>query len=276
MNLIMKDFEEHFLAHHPGHVHLEPGATAHSGSSIRRLTSASRHFSLRQPCLPTSVPPVCSYWTMLQFTRTHLPREVAGTFFWQPRAWDPSARRATGLVGACAGCWWVGRREMRRFQLHPGRGAKNAKKGESESKKEQKMMHAQRATLIQVGSCRVTNALPLLLAQALHFLLQEALALPLLGVLGALLPVQLKTPHFASSYPPAAGARSDHTHSSPYRSIPCPGQPEKRASHLSRQVGPGELQHGHIRRGTAITGGWTGLREREAPTGTCYAAPATL
>jgi hypothetical protein len=88
--------------------------------------------------------------------------------------------------------------------------------------------------------------------------------------------VQLKTPHFASSYPPAAGARSDHTHSSPYRSIPCPGQPEKRASHLSRQVGPGELQHGHIRRGTAITGGWTGLREREAPTGTCYAAPATL
>ena len=60
MNLIMKDFEEHFLAHHPGHVHLEPGATAHSGSSIRRLTSASRHCSLRQPCLPTSVPPVCA------------------------------------------------------------------------------------------------------------------------------------------------------------------------------------------------------------------------
>eukprot|EP01046_Picozoa_sp_COSAG06_P071039 COSAG06_NODE_20139_length_806_cov_7.622348_1_plen_27_part_01 len=27
MNLIMKDFEEHFLAHHSGHVHLEPGAT---------------------------------------------------------------------------------------------------------------------------------------------------------------------------------------------------------------------------------------------------------
>jgi hypothetical protein len=241
MNLIMKDFEEHFLAHHPGHVHLEPGATAHSGSSIRRLTSASRHFSLRQPCLPTSVPPVCSYWTMLQFTRTHLPREVAGTFFWQPGAWDPSARRATGLVGACAGCWWVGRREMRRFQLHPGRGAKNAKKGESESKKEQKMMHAQRATLIQVGSCRVTNALLLLLAQALHFLLLLALALSLLGVLGAHLLAQLKTPQFAASYPPAAGARSQQPRSSPCRWIPCPGLPEKRASHLHRQVGPGEL-----------------------------------
>ena len=86
MNLIMKDFEPHILAHHSGHVHLELGATAHSGSSIRRLTSASWHFSLRQPCLPTSVPPVCSYWTMLQFTRTHLPREVAGAFFWWPGA----------------------------------------------------------------------------------------------------------------------------------------------------------------------------------------------
>ena len=61
MNLIMKDFEPHILAHHSGHVHLELGATAHSGSSIRRLTSASWHFSLRQPCLPTSVPPVFDF-----------------------------------------------------------------------------------------------------------------------------------------------------------------------------------------------------------------------
>ena len=166
---------------------------------------------------------------------------TGSTWIWWPGAWDPSARRATGLAGACAGCWWVGRREMGRFQLHPGRGAKNAKKGESESKKEQKMMHAQRATLIQVGSCRVTNALLLLLAQALHFLLQEALALLLLGVLGAPPRVQLKTPHFAASYPPAAGARSQQPRSSPCRWIPCPGLPEKRASHLHRQVGPGEL-----------------------------------
>ena len=123
---------------------------------------------------------------------------TGSTWIWWPGAWDPSARRATGLAGACAGCWWVGRREMGRFQLHPGRGAKNAKKGESESLREQKMMHAQRATRIQVGSCRVTNALLLLLAQALHFLLQEALALLLLGVLGAPPRVQLETPHFAS------------------------------------------------------------------------------
>ena len=127
---------------------------------------------------------------------------------------------------------------MRRFQLHPGRGAKNAKKGESESLREQKMMHAQRATLMQVGSCRVTNALPLLLAQALHFLLQEALALPLLGVLGALLPVQLKTPHFASSYPPAAGARSGQPRSSACRWITCPGPPDPDAASPQRPAGP--------------------------------------
>ena len=27
MNLIMKDFEQHLLAHHSGHVHPEPGTT---------------------------------------------------------------------------------------------------------------------------------------------------------------------------------------------------------------------------------------------------------
>ena len=42
---------------------------------------------------------------------------------------------------------------MGRFQLHQQKGAKNAKKEESESVREQKMMRAQRATLIQVGSC---------------------------------------------------------------------------------------------------------------------------
>ena len=130
-------------------------------------------------------------------------------------------------------------------------------------------MRAQRATLIQVGSCRVTNALLLLLAQALHFLLQEALALLLLGVLGALLLVQLKTPHFAPSHPPAAGARSEQPSVSACRWVLCPGPPEKRASHLSRQVGPGELQHGPIRADRRDRGGETGLPEGEVPRGTC-------
>ena len=62
MILITKDFEQHLLAHHSGHVHPEPGTTTTSGSSRRRLQSASRHFSFRQPCLSASVPPVCSYW----------------------------------------------------------------------------------------------------------------------------------------------------------------------------------------------------------------------
>ena len=194
---------------------------------------------------------------------------TGSTWIWWPGAGDPSVRRATGLAGACAGCWWVGSRELGCFQLRQQMGAKNAKKGESESKKEQKMMHAQRATLIQVGSCRVTNALLLLLAQALHFLLPQALALSLLGVLGAPPRVQLKTPHFASSYPPAASARSDQPRSSPCRWIPCPGLPEKRASHLSRQVGPGELQHGPIRADRRDRGGETGLPEGEVPRGTC-------
>ena len=63
MNLIMKDFEKQLLRHHSGLVHLKAGTTTSSGSSRRRLQSACRHFSFRQPCLPTSVPPVCPYWT---------------------------------------------------------------------------------------------------------------------------------------------------------------------------------------------------------------------
>ena len=125
---------------------------------------------------------------------------------------------------------------MGRFQLHPGRGAKNAKKGESESLREQKTIRAQRATLIQVGSCRVTNALLLLLAQALHFLLQAALALPLLGVLGALLPVATTIDqHLLLHHTMAESGR--------------------------RQV------KWWVE---------TGLREMGAPAGTCYAVPATL
>ena len=63
MNLIMKDFEKQLLWHHSGLVHLEAGTTTSSGSSRRRLQSACQHFSFRQPCLPTSVPPVCPFWT---------------------------------------------------------------------------------------------------------------------------------------------------------------------------------------------------------------------
>ena len=44
-----------------------------------------------------------------------------------------------GVIGACAGCWWVGRRELGCFQLRQQMGAKNAKKEESESFLKQKV-----------------------------------------------------------------------------------------------------------------------------------------
>jgi hypothetical protein len=78
----------------------------------------------------------------------------------------------------------------------------------------------------------------LLLAQALHFLLLLALALSLLGVLGAHLLAQLKTPQFASSYPPAAGARSEQPRFSPCRWVPCPRLPDPGAASTHRPAGP--------------------------------------
>jgi hypothetical protein len=50
--------------------------------------------------------------------------------------------------------------------------------------------------------------------------------------------VQLKTPHFAASYPPAASARSQQPRSSPCRWIPCPGPPDPDAASPQRPAGP--------------------------------------
>ena len=155
-------------------------------------------------------------------------------------------------------------------------GAKNAKGVESESLREQKIMRAQRATLIQVGSCRVTNALLLLLAQALHFLLQEALALLLLGVLGAPPRVQLKTPHFAASYPPAASARSQQPRSSPCRWIPCPGPPDPDAASPQRPAGPAARHYVQNEQTGGDRGGETGLPEGEVPRGTLQSSSTTV
>ena len=68
------------------------------------------------------------------------------------RAGDPLARRDTGLTGACAGCWWAGRREMECFQLHRQKGAKNAKKEESESFLKQKVKRLCKKEQQGVGS----------------------------------------------------------------------------------------------------------------------------
>jgi hypothetical protein len=62
--LIMTDLEWRLFRHLDGHVYLEPGTGVRSDSSNSALKSASRHFHLWQPCLPTSplLVPVCSLW----------------------------------------------------------------------------------------------------------------------------------------------------------------------------------------------------------------------
>ena len=64
-------------------------------------------------------------------------------------------------------------------------GAKNGKGVESESLRELKAMHAPRVKLRQVHARRVSDALLLLSPPALHLLLPHAVALHVLGVLGA-------------------------------------------------------------------------------------------
>ena len=86
--------------------------------------------------------------------------------------------------------------------------------------------------------------------------------------------VTARTPDSRLHHPPPASTRSDQTGLSPCQSMPCPRRPEKRARHLHQPVGAAELQLGHSWRGTAVTGGWRGLRAREVPRGT-YTQPAT-
>ena len=50
--------------------------------------------------------------------------------------------------------------------------------------------------------------------------------------------VQLKTPQFASSCPPAAGARSEQPRFSPCRWVPCPRLPDPGAASTHRPAGP--------------------------------------
>jgi hypothetical protein len=58
--LIMTDLEWQLFGHLHGHFYLELGTGVRSDSSNSTLKSASRHFHLRQPCLPTSPLPVPS------------------------------------------------------------------------------------------------------------------------------------------------------------------------------------------------------------------------
>ena len=75
--------------------------------------------------------------------------EAGSTWIWRPRAGGPSVRRDTGLTGACAGCWWVGRCEMGRFQLHPAEGRQ-----EREGRGERELEGAESEALVQEGAAR--------------------------------------------------------------------------------------------------------------------------
>jgi len=130
MNLFMEDLEQHLVPHLDEHVQPEPGTGVRCGSSRSTLESASRHFPLSQPPPSTSVCCVPPGVTVLQFSRTHWPTEAAGMFFWPPGAGHRSARRESGEIGACAGCWWVQRRETGCSQLHLADGRQERQEGQ--------------------------------------------------------------------------------------------------------------------------------------------------
>ena len=135
------------------------------------------------------------------------------------------------------------------------------------------MMRAQRATLIQVGSCRVTNALLLLLAQALDFLLPEALALLLLGVLGAPLLGATENAPFRA-FPPTSSRRT--LWSAPYIALPMDPLPRAARSRCCQPPSTSRSSCTALRPKRADRrdrGGQTGLPEGEVPRSTSSRCP---
>jgi hypothetical protein len=102
-----------------------------------------------------------------------------------------------------------------------------------------------------------------------------ALSLPTpLAFLAPLCWVPLKTPHFAPSRPPAAGARSGQPRISPYRWIPCPGPPDPGAASLHRPASPAARHYVRPKRADRRDrGGQTGLLEGEVPRSTSSRCP---
>ena len=86
--------------------------------------------------------------------------------------------------------------------------------------------------------------------------------------------VPLKTPHFAHSHPPAAGARSGQPRISPYRWIPCPWPPDPGAASLHRPASPAAWHYVRPKRADRWDrGGQTGLPEGEVPRSTSSRCP---
>ena len=134
-------------------------------------------------------------------------------------------------------------------------------------------MRAQQATLIHLDSCRVTNTLLLLLAQALHFLLPQALAPHALRVLGALL---LGAAENAPSrtFPPTSSRRT--LQSAPYLALPMDPLPWAARSSCSRPPSTSRSSRTALRPKRADRrdrGGQTGLPEGEVPRSTSSRCP---
>ena len=84
MNLIMKDLAQHLFPYLDAHLHLEPGTCTRPGSSRATVTSASRHFPLREPGLRASDCPVCSFWAKCAAARCTGRRRWVARFSGRP------------------------------------------------------------------------------------------------------------------------------------------------------------------------------------------------
>ena len=120
--------------------------------------------------------------------------------------------------------------------------------------------------------------LPTLCCSFLHkrltFCFQKLSLSSFLAFLAPLCWVPLKTPHFAPSRPPAAGARSGQPRISPYRWIPCPGPPDPGAASLHRPASPAARHYVRPKRADRRDrGGQTGLPEGEVPRSTSSRCP---
>jgi hypothetical protein len=122
MNLFMEDLEQYLAPHLDEYVQPELGSAVRSGSSSRLCVSASRHFPRSQPPPPTCDCCAAPGVTELQFSSTHWLMEASGTFFWPPGAGHRLTRRESGLIGACAGCWWVMKTRIGCSCRHPADG----------------------------------------------------------------------------------------------------------------------------------------------------------
>ena len=200
----------------------------------------SSHLSLPCLCRLLLLAVVLCSWTCRSY-------EVANTWIWRLRAGHRSAKQAMGVSGACAGCWWVQRRQTGHFLRHAADG-RQERQGRGERELPRTEGDARATSQAKTSSCT-----PSIRRSATPFTTSASSSAPSRSRSPRawrswpICWVQLKMPCLAPSHPPPASACSDHTHSSPCRSTPCPRRPETRANHLRWSVSHAELQRGRPR-----------------------------